>query len=253
MKKLVIITNILFLCSLGLMAQTKKTPQSSTSQKKIVSQKSTPQKNTTPIQKNKISNKLDSASYSLGIKIIQNLKQQGLDSLNVDLLALGMKDFINKNPFKIKDSLLEMCIGLYQQEIMSSKSKEEKEKGLAFLLENKKRKEVTTLPSGLQYEIIKLSDKPLKPTLQSKVKCHYHGTLIDGTIFDSSVERGQPAEFPLSNVILGWQEGLQLMPVGSKFKFYIPSNLGYGDRQAGPKIKPGSTLIFEVELLDVEN
>ena len=248
MKKSIILSTLI-LGSILLTAQTKKSIPST------LIKKSTPitnqAKKTT--NSNPLKNKIDSASYALGIKIIQNLKQQGLDTVNIESLALGMKDFITKSTYKIKDSLLDMCIGGFQQEMMTAKSKVEKEKGLKFLEENKKRKEVITLPSGLQYEVIKMSDNPTKPNLQSKVKCHYHGTLIDGTVFDSSVERGQPAEFPLANVIRGWQEGLQLMSVGSKFKFYIPSDLGYGDRQAGPKIKPGSTLVFEVELLEVAN
>lgn len=248
MKKSIILFSLLY-SSILLTAQTKKTISST------LIKKSTPITNSIkkPLNSNPLKNKLDSASYALGIKIIQNLKQQGLDTVDINALALGMKDFSTKSTYKIKDSLLDMCIGGFQQEMMTAKSKVEKEKGLKFLEENKKRKEVTTLPSGLQYEVLKMSDSTTKPTIQSKVKCHYHGTLIDGTIFDSSVERGQPAEFPLANVIRGWQEGLQLMTIGSKFKFYIPSELGYGDRQAGPKIKPGSTLIFEVELLEVAN
>jgi FKBP-type peptidyl-prolyl cis-trans isomerase FklB len=122
--------------------------------------------------------------------------------------------------------------------------------GEAFLAENAKKDGVTTTSSGLQYEVIKMG-KGKKPTAKNQVKVHYHGTLIDGTIFDSSVERGEPDIFPLAQVIPGWTEGLQLMPVGSKFKFYIPQQLGYGAQQAG-QIPPYSTLIFEVELLGIE-
>ncbi len=122
--------------------------------------------------------------------------------------------------------------------------------GQDFLDANKQKPGVVALPSGLQYEIIKEGNGP-KPTAFDKVTCHYHGTLIDGTVFDSSVKRGQPAAFPLSAVIKGWTEGVALMPLGSKWRFFIPPALGYGDRQVGPTIGPNSTLIFEVELLGI--
>ncbi len=122
--------------------------------------------------------------------------------------------------------------------------------GQDFLAANKSKPGVVELPSGLQYEVIREGDGP-KPTAYNTVTCHYHGTLIDGTMFDSSVKRGQPASFPLNMVIKGWTEGLQLMGVGSKWRFFIPPHLGYGDRQVGPTIGPNSTLVFEVELLSI--
>ncbi|MGN7721937.1 FKBP-type peptidyl-prolyl cis-trans isomerase [Chitinophaga sp. 22620] len=122
--------------------------------------------------------------------------------------------------------------------------------GQDFLEANKQKPGVTALPSGLQYEVITEGTGP-KPSATSKVTCHYHGTLIDGTVFDSSVKRGQPATFPLNMVIKGWTEGLQLMPQGSKWRFFIPADLGYGDRQVSAQIGPNSTLIFEVELLGI--
>ena len=122
--------------------------------------------------------------------------------------------------------------------------------GQEFLAANKLKSGVTELPSGLQYEVITQGTGP-KPTQYNKVTCHYHGTLINGTVFDSSVQRGKPADFPLNQVIKGWTEGLQLMPTGSKWRFFIPPHLGYGDRQVGPTIGPNSTLIFEVELLGI--
>ena len=122
--------------------------------------------------------------------------------------------------------------------------------GQDFLEANKKKEGVVALPSGLQYEVI-TQGSGNKPSATNKVTCHYHGTLIDGTVFDSSVKRGQPATFPLNMVIKGWTEGLQLMPAGSKFRFFIPPGLGYGDRQVGHHIGPNSTLIFEVELLSI--
>jgi FKBP-type peptidyl-prolyl cis-trans isomerase FklB len=122
--------------------------------------------------------------------------------------------------------------------------------GKEFLDANKNKPGITALPSGLQYEILKEGSGP-KPSARNKVTCHYHGTLIDGAVFDSSVKRGLPATFPLNMVISGWTEGLQLMPQGSKWRFFIPPNLAYGDRQTGAHIGPNSTLIFEVELLDI--
>jgi FKBP-type peptidyl-prolyl cis-trans isomerase FklB len=122
--------------------------------------------------------------------------------------------------------------------------------GLAFLAENAKRDSVVSLESGLQYEVISMGDGP-KPGSTQTVTCHYHGTTIDGRVFDSSVQRGQPASFPLNRVISGWTEALQLMPVGSKWKLYLPPHLAYGEQQAGPMIGPNSTLIFEVELLGI--
>lgn len=123
--------------------------------------------------------------------------------------------------------------------------------GQEFLEVNKQREGVVALPSGLQYEIITEGNGP-KPAASNKVTCHYHGTLIDGTVFDSSVQRGKPATFPLNMVIKGWTEGLQLMPQGSKWRFFIPPHLGYGDRQVSAQIGPNSTLVFEVELLGIE-
>lgn len=122
--------------------------------------------------------------------------------------------------------------------------------GQEFLAANKQKPGVTELPSGLQYEVLTEADGP-KPTEFNKVTCHYHGTLIDGTVFDSSVKRGQPASFPLNMVIKGWTEGLQLMSVGAKYRFFIPANLAYGERQVSAEIGPNSTLIFDVELLGI--
>ncbi len=126
-----------------------------------------------------------------------------------------------------------------------------RQEGQAFLAANGKRPGVITLPDGLQYEVIKASTDNTKPTLTSKVKVHYHGTLINGTVFDSSVDRGEPIVYPVNGFVKGWQEVLQLMPVGSKWKVYLPADLAYGDSEAG-KIGPGSTLIFDLELLGIE-
>ena len=133
----------------------------------------------------------------------------------------------------------------------NDKAEKNLKEGQDFLAENKKKAGVTELPSGLQYEIM-TEGTGAKPSARNTVPCHYHGTLINGTIFDSSVQRGKPASFPLSQVIKGWTEGVQLMPQGSKWRFFIPPSLGYGDRQVGPTIGPNSTLIFEVELIDID-
>ena len=135
-------------------------------------------------------------------------------------------------------------------QMKNEKAQQNLKAGQDFLAANKNKPGVTELPSGLQYEIITEGAGP-KPSASNKVTCHYHGTLIDGTVFDSSVKRGQPATFPLNMVIKGWTEGLQLMPRGSKWRFFIPSSLGYGERQVSAQIGPNSTLIFEVELLEI--
>lgn len=133
--------------------------------------------------------------------------------------------------------------------LFEAKSKANLEAGQAFLAENAQRPGVVSLESGLQYEVIHLGDGP-KPDATQTVTCHYHGTVLDGRVFDSSVQRGQPSSFPLNRVIKGWTEGLQLMPKGSKFRFFIPPHLAYGDQQRSAEIGPNSTLIFEVELID---
>jgi FKBP-type peptidyl-prolyl cis-trans isomerase FklB len=150
----------------------------------------------------------------------------------------------------MNEEQMNMSISNYLQTLKAEKALANKKVGAEFLAANKSKPGVVTLPSGLQYIVVK-EGTGAKPTINDKVKCHYHGTLIDGTIFDSSVERGQPIDFPVNGVIKGWVEALQLMPVGSKWKLFIPSELGYGDNQAGAKIGPGSTLIFDVELIDI--
>jgi FKBP-type peptidyl-prolyl cis-trans isomerase FklB len=192
----------------------------------------------------------DSISYSLGVSIANNLKQGNLDDVNVDIMAQGMKDFFANKPAMT----VQACEGAIQT-YMSGKEKEKgaanESKGKAFLEENKKKEGIVTTASGLQYKVVKMGTGA-KPTLNDKITAHYHGTLIDGTVFDSSVDRGQPASFPVTGVIPGWTEALQLMPVGSKWMLYLPSNLAYGERGAGGKIGPNTALIFEVELLSID-
>ncbi|MBP7184390.1 MAG: FKBP-type peptidyl-prolyl cis-trans isomerase [Saprospiraceae bacterium] len=193
---------------------------------------------------------MDSISYSLGVLIAQNLKNQGFKDVKSSDLAAGIDDVLAGRELKIN---LQECNNTIQDYSTKQREKESGaliEGGKKFLEENGKRKEVVTLPSGLQYEIIKAGNGP-KPAATDQVTVHYHGTLIDGTVFDSSVKRGEPATFPVNGVIQGWVEALQLMPVGSKWKLFIPYNLAYGERGAGQSIKPYSTLIFEVELLSI--
>ena len=194
---------------------------------------------------------LDSVSYAIGQDIANSLKTQGLENINTAVLVRALQDSWKSATPLLTKTQCDMSISNYLQQLKGEKSKKNKEIGEKFLAENKTKPGVVTLPSGLQYQIMKEGTGP-KPTINDKVKTHYHGTLIDGTVFDSSVERGEPISFPVSGVIKGWTEALQLMPVGSKWKLFIPADLAYGDRQAGPKIGPGSALVFEVELLAIE-
>lgn len=198
-----------------------------------------------------LENEIDKVSYSLGVNMAENLRGQGLNSVNYDALAQGVKDVYSKQGVKIDALEAQRILQNYFQKIAESQSVENKEAGEKFLAENAKRKGVAVLPSGLQYEILKEGNGP-KPTASSVVKTHYHGTLINGEVFDSSVDRGQPTSFPVNRVIAGWTEALQLMPVGSKWKLFIPYNLAYGERGAGGKIGPYSALVFEVELIEIE-
>jgi FKBP-type peptidyl-prolyl cis-trans isomerase FklB len=193
----------------------------------------------------------DSASYALGFRVAQSMKGQGLQDINMALFDKGFSAGVIAKSI-IPDSLLDVCIKKYQDNMSLEKITFNKAVGKAFLEENAKKPGVVKMTNGMQYEVMVAGTGSVKPTLNNKVKCHYHGTLIDGSIFDSSVERGEPITFPLNGVIKGWQDGVQLMTVGSKWKLFIPSELAYGDRSAGPFIGPGMTLIFEVELLGIE-
>ncbi len=192
----------------------------------------------------------DSVSYALGVSIANNLKNSGFENLNVDLLAEAMRDLLAEGDLKIKQEECDPMIQAYMQTAKQKKGEAAMQKGKDFLAENAKKEGVVTLPSGLQYQVIKEGTGD-KPGLTEKVSTHYHGTLIDGTVFDSSVDRGTPAQFNVNQVIPGWTEALQLMPVGSKWKLFIPSELAYGDRGAGGSIGPNEALVFEVELLEI--
>ncbi len=198
----------------------------------------------------KLTNEIDSVSYSLGVNIGENLKTQFPD-INLKNFELAIKDVLdNQKEPKISGADAQKVIQNYFQKQQAKASESVIEEGKKFLTENSKKDGIITLESGLQYEIIK-SGEGAKPTINDQVTTHYHGTLLDGTVFDSSVERGQPATFPVSGVIKGWTEALQLMTVGSKWKLFVPYDLAYGERGAGPKIGPYTTLIFEVELISI--
>lgn len=191
------------------------------------------------------------ASYSVGMSIGQSLQGQNLDQIDLDSFVDGIKAIFNNDTLKFTPEEANAKITTYINEMNEQRFAVFKEEGEAFLAENGKKDNITTLPSGLQYEVVEEGngDKP-GPTAQ--VTVHYHGTLTDGTVFDSSVNRGTPATFGVNQVIKGWTEALQLMPVGSKWKLYIPENLAYGaNPHPGGPIKPYMALIFDVELIAI--
>lgn len=198
----------------------------------------------------KLKNEIDSVSYSLGVNIGENIKAQ-FPNLDLKNFEVGIEDVLNdKKQPKVEGADAQKIIQDYFTKVQAKANEEKIEAGKKFLEENSKRDEVITLESGLQYEVLKAGEGA-KPTPNDQVTTHYHGTLIDGTVFDSSVERGEPATFPVSGVIKGWTEALQLMSVGAKWRLYVPSDLAYGERGAGAQIGPHTTLIFDVELLKI--
>jgi FKBP-type peptidyl-prolyl cis-trans isomerase FklB len=238
MKKRLLI--ICLTVSLFATAQTKKTTTTVSKPKLAITY--------TPAQAMK--NTKDSASYALGYRIAQSMKGQGLQEINMAIFEQGFKAGVQTKSV-IPDSLIDICIKNYQDKMMNEKIAANRAAGKAFLDENAKKPGVVKMTSGLQYLILKEGTGTEKPTLKSNVRCHYHGTLITGEVFDSSVQRGEPISFPLNGVIKGWQDAVQLMTVGSKWRLFIPSELAYGERSAGALIGPGSTLIFDVELLGI--
>lgn len=193
------------------------------------------------------------ASYGIGLSMGKNLSQEGMDDLDSQAVALGIEDALTKKEQRLGDEELMEAFSFLQeraQERMSALNDESAKAGAKFLADNAKRDGVVTTESGLQYEVVKQAEGA-QPKASDVVRVHYQGTLIDGSVFDSSIERGEPVEFPVGGVIPGWVEGLQLMNVGSKYKFYIPSELAYGAQSPTPAIPANSALVFEVELLDV--
>jgi FKBP-type peptidyl-prolyl cis-trans isomerase FklB len=195
----------------------------------------------------------DSASYAFGIVMAQNLKRQISIELNNEVFAYSLGQSLDgKKAMSMTAEQANAFYTEYNKELTMKAGEVARVAGEKFLAENKKRKEVMTTASGLQYEVMKKGPGAgANPVSETQVTVHYHGTLIDGSVFDSSVERGQPATFGLNQVISGWTEGLQLMKAGDKFKFFLPYNLAYGERAAGAKIKPFSALVFEVELISL--
>ena len=195
-------------------------------------------------------------SYLIGRDIAANFRKQGLE-IDPDMLMTGLRAAMNGeasllNPEESREAMsnFQREMAATQQAKQAGAASENKRAGATFLLENGRRPEVITLPSGLQYEVLSEGSGP-RPTRADQVTTHYHGTLIDGTVFDSSYERGEPATFPVSGVISGWTQALQLMPIGSKWRLYIPSELAYGAQGAGEDIGPNAALIFDVELLKI--
>jgi len=199
----------------------------------------------------------EKVSYGIGVTVAKSFKPQGIE-VNVEALVKGLRDALAGEKLLMTDTELQKTMGefqaeLSQKQIQAAKASSEanKKEGAAFLAGNKTKQGVVTLPSGLQYKILK-AGKGKRPIESDTVECNYKGTLINGTEFDSSYRRGQAASFPVSGVIPGWTEALKLMPVGSKWQLFIPSQLAYGSRGAGRDIGPDATLIFEVELLSIK-
>ena len=194
--------------------------------------------------------KMDKISYALGLSIGNNFRSSGIKSLNFENFLKGVEDVLCEKTPEIGYDEAKEIINRYFLDLQDEQVRLNKEAGEEFLRINKNKAGVVTLPSGLQYEILKKGNGE-KPKTTDRVKCHYHGTLINGTVFDSSVLRGEPAIFGVSQVIKGWVEALQLMEEGSKWRLFIPSELAYGNHGAGEMIEPNSTLIFDVELLNI--
>lgn len=195
--------------------------------------------------------KTDSVAYAIGTTIGNNMKKDGLDSLNLDILAKAIKHSLKGDSLLFTPQQSQTVIQSYLENKQKQKGDANIAIGKKFLEENKSKPGVKVLPDGMQYLIMKEGTGPM-PALTDTVTVHYHGTLIDGTVFDSSVDKGQPIEYPVSGFIKGWQEALTMMKVGSKWKLFVPSELAYGDRASGPKIQPNSTLVFEMELLAIK-
>ena len=201
---------------------------------------------------------MDKLSYALGLGIGRQLSQMGADDLNVADFAQAVKDMIDGKEPQVPTAEAQQIVEDFfrrqeekQRAETAEKYKGAKSEGEKYLSENAKKEGVVTLPSGLQYKVLKEGNGK-SPKATDKVVCHYEGMLVDGTMFDSSIQRGEPATFPLNGVIAGWTEGLQLMKEGAKYRFFIPYQLGYGERGAGASIPPFAALVFDVELIEVK-
>jgi FKBP-type peptidyl-prolyl cis-trans isomerase FklB len=214
------------------------------------SRKKTTSKAAAPANIVRLNNQTDSLSYSIGIMVASFYKQQGISNINDTLVNKAIKDKMNGDSTLLTETQCNQVLMGFIEKAKADKASVSKKQGEAFLAGNKTKPGVVTTSSGLQYIVLKEGTGP-KPLATDKVKCDYEGKLIDGTVFDSSVKQGKPIEFAVNGVIPGWTEALQLMNTGSKYRLFIPSNLAYGDQQMGPDIKPGSTLIFEVDLIEI--
>ena len=194
---------------------------------------------------------MEKLSYALGLSLASNLKSSGIDKLDFDAFLRGAQHFYNSSEFEMTPEQAHQLINNYFQTAQQEKSSQNIAIGREFLEKNGKLDNVVVLPSGLQYTILQ-EGGGRTPNAADSVKCHYHGMLLDGSVFDSSVERGEPAVFGVSQVIAGWVEALQLMKEGSKYRLFIPSELAYGEHGAGSSIAPHATLIFDVELIEIQ-
>ncbi|KDC54400.1 FKBP-type peptidyl-prolyl cis-trans isomerase [Pseudoalteromonas sp. S3431] len=195
----------------------------------------------------------EKASYGIGLQMGEQLKSNPFEGLNLNSVFEGMKDAYAGSAFQVEIPEIQAAFEKINEEIQARREEESKvlsAEGISFLEENAKRPEITVTESGLQYEVLATGEGE-KPTAESTVRVDYHGTLINGTVFDSSYERGEPAEFPVGGVIKGWTEALQMMPVGTKWRIYVPHELAYGERGAGAAIAPFSMLVFDVELHEI--
>jgi FKBP-type peptidyl-prolyl cis-trans isomerase FklB len=234
MKKLILLL-LVILSAFKLFAQSKKKYAS---------------KAAAPVAIVRLNNLTDSLSYSIGIMVASFYKQQGITNINDTLVNKAIKDKMKGDSTLLTEQQCNQVLMGFIEKAKADKASVAKKQGEVFLAENKTKPGVVTTASGLQYIVLKEGTGP-KPLATDKVKCDYEGRLIDGTVFDSSVKQGKPIEFAVNGVIPGWTEALQLMNTGSKYRLFIPSNLAYGDQQMGSDIKPGSTLIFEVNLIEI--
>ncbi len=241
MKQFLLVVSVSMMAISGLKAQVKKAP--------VKKPAGVAAKPVVKVLKTSV----DSFSYALGMNIANNLKQQGIDKISNVAMMKALDDVFLKRKALMDDQQCNMVIQTQIQANMAKKNEVVKAKGTAFLAANKKRPGVVTLPTGLQYEVVKKGDATsVLPKLEDTVVAHYAGTLIDGKKFDNSYDRGEPLTIPVGSVIRGWTEILQLMHVGDKWKVFIPSDLAYGDRGAGADIPGGAALIFEMELLGIK-
>lgn len=234
MKKLSIVLLSIFVSALAVQAKPKKAKEEAVVAPKV-----------------ELTSETDSASYAMGVYMgTQCATMLSAQNYNVDLFLKAFEAAIAEDPLLMTPDETVAFLNAYEKKVKERENADRIKLGETFLAENAKREGVHTTASGLQYQVVKMGEGP-KPVATDVVKVHYEGTLLDGTKFDSSIDRGKPTEFPLNRVIKGWTEGLQYMPVGSKFTFYIPYQLAYGAQGAGNIIKPYSTLVFEVELLEI--